>query len=180
MDSQHEQELVKKSQTDITAFKELYTYYYPKIYAYVLYLVRDREVCEDIVSTTFEKSMLNILNFQYKGYSFGSWLYTIARNMVYDQSKKQTNISLEILKDVIVCKGEFNTEEMVDTELRKRKLLEAINALPERSREIVLLRYIEGFSIQEVSVITGDTTDAIKSVCKRSLDDIKQYLEGSI
>lgn len=178
MDSAHEQELVRKSKSDINAFKELYLYYFPKIYAYVMYMVGDKDICEDIVSNTFEKAMMNILNYDYKGYSFGSWLYTIARNLVYDKSKGKSGISLELLKEVLVSSNV--TEDIANAQIRKEKLLEAINNLSIRHKEIILLRYIEGFSIQEVCDITGDSTNAVKSVCKRSIKELKEIIGDSI
>ncbi len=89
-----EQVIVQEAKKDLSAFKILYKEYFPRIYAYVLHMVGNVEITQDIVSQTFENAIKNIDKYEYKGYSFGAWLYAIARNCTMRKGKTAKEVSL--------------------------------------------------------------------------------------
>ena len=68
-------------------FSDLYNEYFPKVFAYVYGRVQDKEVSLDIVSDVFEKAFVKVRSLRSRD-SFGSWLFTIARNEVSSHWRK--------------------------------------------------------------------------------------------
>ena len=72
----------------LSEFAELYDQYFPKVFAYVYGRVQDKEVSFDIVSDVFEKAYIKQKSLR-SADSFGSWLFTIARNEVSSHWRKE-------------------------------------------------------------------------------------------
>lgn len=166
--------LIEKSKNNIQAFGELYDYYFPKLYGYVLYMVQNHSDAEDIVSTTFEKAIVHLPRYQNQGFSFGAWLFRIAKNLVYDRGKAKVTVSLG---DYMHDSHEEDVEKQVVDKIEVEKLKECVERLKPAEREVIVLRYLEGYSIKEVCNITGRTEDSVKSSCKRSLMKIRQIMQ---
>lgn len=171
--AEQEKELIELAKVDAHAFGELYEYYFDRLYGYVVYLVGNNTDAEDIVSETFEKAMRNIKKFEWQGYTFGAWLYKIARNLVYDKAKARKAVSLEDLKNIIESPNP-SVEEQVEVNVATENLLKLVSQLGDDQREIVLLRYVQGYSIQETCIITGKTIDSVKSLAKRALATLRE------
>ena len=95
MTLEQETELVERAKKDLKAFGELYDLYFPKLYGFIVYMVGNQAEAEDIVSNAFEKAMLNIDKYEYRGVRFGAWLFRIAKNLVYDRGKVKATVSIE-------------------------------------------------------------------------------------
>ncbi|HEX9804874.1 MAG TPA: RNA polymerase sigma factor [Candidatus Dojkabacteria bacterium] len=175
MNISEEKKLIEKAKTDLKWFGEVYEVYFDKIYTFVSYMTRNKEVAEDIVSQTFEKAMLNIDTFEYRGYSFGAWLYRIARNLVYDRSKskKDNNYSAEEIYDFVSDESISLVEKIEDQEMIELIRL-GLEELKEEQKEVLVLRYVEGYSIKEVCEILSKSEDSVKSLAKRGIKILKQ------
>ena len=79
---------ITRAKTDKDAFMKLYEIYYPKLFAFFLVRTRNKELSEDIAQETFAKAIPALKNFQYKGRSFGSWLFKIAQNELISSWRK--------------------------------------------------------------------------------------------
>lgn len=174
---EEEEHLIEQSKTNIQAFGELYDYYFPKLYGYVLYMVNDHAEAEDIVSTTFEKAINYLPRYQNQGFRFGAWLFRIAKNLVYDRGKAKMTVSLGDYMQEDVQTEEGDVEKQVTDQIQLEKLKECVERLKPAEREVMVLRYIEGYSIKEVCTITGRSEDSIKSSCKRSLSKIREIMQ---
>lgn len=175
IDLEREKQLVTNAKEDINAFGELYDLYISKIYGYVAHMVGNNQDCEDIVSEVFEKAMLNIDRFEYRGYTFGSWLYKIARNCVYDFSKSNTKKPISIDEfDEFLSKDDLNPEKTVEIEISSKKLISSLDYLKEEQKEVIYLRYIEEYTIKEVCDILNKSEDSVKSLAKRALTRLRE------
>ena len=98
-----EQKLVKQAQDGgVEAFGLLYDHYLPRIYRFVLLKVSHREDAEDLSHQAFLKAWENIEQYDFRGYSFGSWLYRIARNVTIDYYRSaKTEVSTDNIADLI-------------------------------------------------------------------------------
>ncbi len=176
MDKELEQQIVEKAKGDLKAFEELYELYVRKIYSYVASMIGNNSDAEDIVSETFEKAMLNIDKYEYRGYSFGAWLYRIARNLVYDRTRNNRTIQLpdyEIKSE----NHSIEPENYVQRDELTENLYKSLDELSPDQKEIITLRYIQGYSIKEVCEITERTEDSIKSLAKRALQSLRELNE---
>ncbi|KKQ35505.1 MAG: RNA polymerase, sigma-24 subunit, ECF subfamily [candidate division WS6 bacterium GW2011_GWA2_37_6] len=183
--AQEEILLVQSAKSDLSAFAKIYDLYFPKLYGYVVYLVGNHADAEDIVSETFERAMINLQKYEYRGFTFGAWLFKIARNLVFDRSKAKETLSLSLDNFENTAINDFGTgqslhsvENQVNDQIVAEKLKLMINNLKAEQREVVVLRYIDGYSISETAIITGRTEDSIKSACKRALIKLKEQLES--
>jgi RNA polymerase sigma-70 factor (ECF subfamily) len=136
-------------------------------------MVGNTPEAEDIVSEAFEKAMLNIDKYEYKGYSFGAWLYRIARNIVYDRSKLNKTTSLDAIEPFIKSNVK-GPEDVAQDEEEIEQLHKMLANVKAEQREVLMLRYVEGYSIKEVTDILDKTEDSIKSLAKRGLKALKQ------
>lgn len=173
---EEEKKLIERAKKSPEAFGELYDLYFDSIFTYIVYRVSGREQAEDITSQVFEKAMKSIQRFEWQGYSYGSWLYKIAHNLIIDSYKaKKDTVSIEesiLIKD----EEEENIEFVTKKDLDLSKLLRAIEILPTEQREIVYLRYVKELSIKETVEVTGKSVDSVKSLAKRALNNLKKNL----
>jgi len=168
--------LIEQSKNNIQAFGELYDYYFPKLYGYVLYMVQNHSEAEDIVSSTFEKAIVHLPKYQNQGFSFGAWLFRIAKNLIYDRGKAKVTVSLG---DYMHDESSEDVEKQVEDQIELKTLKDCVEKLKPAEREVIILRYLEGYTIKEVCDITGRSEDSIKSSCKRSLSKIRQIMQLS-
>lgn len=177
-----EQEIVTRAQHNPVSFAPLYDYYFPKIYNYIYNKVHNSQLAEDLVSETFYKALANIKKFQWQDQqerSFASWLYTIARNQVIDQFRKQDPVILDNNKGEISSSGiENSPEEKVIRDVTREELLKAIRKLSPDQQDALLLRYQEELKIKEIAAILGKNEGAVKALLFRGLKSLRKKLEG--
>lgn len=171
-----EAEIVAAAKLDYEQFALLYQKYFPKIYTYVFSIVRRHETAEDIVSETFEKAMLKISSYEDRGYSFGAWLYRIARNTALDHVNKHKQMTPLDYESVLIVDPN-SAQDIAEEKLTQTELWKAILELDLQAREIIVLRYIEDYSIKEVCQMLGKSEDAVKSAAKRALKRLKFALK---
>lgn len=128
----------------------------PRLYAYLRYSLPTREDAEDALSETMVAAVTAIRNFDGKS-QLSTWLYAIARRKVVDFWRKNNLNTTEELSDLFA-----ETPSGFSIEFR-----EALAALPEVTRQALLLRYREGFSVGEVADILHRTYKATESLLSR-------------
>lgn len=169
--------LIEKAKTDLDAFGKLYDLYVDDVFRFVYFKVSNKEDAEDITARTFEKALKAIKNFKWKGYSFKTWLFVIAKNIVIDSFKaKRTNISIEQLSFDTKDEENYSVEDLTQMRLDREKLLKGLEKLADEYREILVMRYVEGLSISEVMQVSGKTNDSVKSLTKRAVQKLKQII----
>ncbi len=175
---EREQEIVSRAQLNPVSFAPLYDHYFPKIYNYIYNKVHNSQLAEDLVSETFYKALANIKKFQWQDRSFACWLYTIARNQVIDQFRKQDPVLLDSSNNEITAETESGPEEKVTRDVAREELLKAIGTLSPDQQDALLLRYQEDLRIKEIAVILGKNEGAVKALLFRGLRSLRKKLEG--
>lgn len=173
MDFATEQQLVEKAKESLKAFDELYEYYLPRIFGYVYNRTGSKEISEDVTSQTFMKAMLKIKTFEYKGYTFGAWLYRIAHNNLVDYYRK--NNKNEIFDEQKFAVQSESEEEAEKSE-RQRIILEALSHLPEQYQEVLSLKFFEELTNEEIAEIVGCKKETLAVKVSRSLKAFKKVL----
>jgi RNA polymerase sigma-70 factor (ECF subfamily) len=158
---------------DYEALSKLSTYYYPKIYRYMLFKVNNREDAEDLTSEVFVR-MVKSLSKQ-RG-SFNAWLYRIANNLVIDFYRKRSR------RKEVSYTEQFDDNAAVQSDeteniLARKNLEKAISTLPESQRQTVLLKFMEGYNNSEIADILGKTLGAVKALQFRALKNLRRALE---
>ena len=144
------------------AFDELLQRHQSYVYSYILFLVKEEGVADDIFQETFTRAIMAIRSHKYQTTGkFSAWLIRIAHNLIIDSTREtesgmlvtQEKFSPIILNDIRLSEGGIETniiEQQKADQLRK-----LLDYLPAVQREVVLLRFYEDLSFKEIAEKTG-------------------------
>ena len=140
---------------------------------HAFFRLNDHEMGEDLVQETFIKTWKYLVRGG-KIDMMRAFLYHILNNLIIDQYRKRKAISL----DALIEKG----IEPADTDFESKRLFNIIDGkaatllikrLPESYREIIRMRFIQDLSLKEISLITGETRNAIAVKVHRGLEKLR-------
>ncbi len=173
-----ETELLERAlQNDPVALGVIYDRYSDRIYRYIYHRIGNVETAEDLTAQTFLKMLEAIQGGKGWRTSFKSWLYRIAHNLVVDhyrRASKVTQVSLEKVPG-LTQDGDSLTDA-VEKKLDMEALERALVSLTDEQAQVVVLRFIEGYNIAEVSEIMGKTEGAIKALQYRAVRALQQLM----
>jgi len=166
---EHEAKLIEAAQqSNQAAFGELYDHYLTKVYRRVCALVPESDV-EDVTQEIFISVARSIASFR-GGSTFSTWLYRIVKRRVADfYRKRERQVEQVDLEKASQTPGKNPLENAADQLL----LQQALRALPESHREIILLRLAEGLPFQEVADRLGIKLGAAKLRFYRAIEAVK-------
>lgn len=166
---------------DTEAYGELYRLNLDAIYRYVYYRVGLEQDAEDLAAIVFMKAWEALGNYRDFGYPFSSWLYRIAHNVVVDHHRR-LNSKADIVEDVplelIETDVETTLEKIIEHE-EQRTLANAIAQLSPDQQQVVILRFIEGFSHAEIAEILGKNEGTCRMIQHRALNTLGRLLNGA-
>lgn len=145
------------------AWDRLFRRYQLPLYVYVFELLHDEQASLDLVQETFINAV-RYLNTLRDDDRFGSWLFGIAHQKVIQCWRKsgREQLALEELSEM-----EFQTEATPDEELIRReeesRFMALLNQLPAAHRSVLLLHYLEEFSLEQIAEVTGTSLGTVKS-----------------
>ncbi len=176
-----EWEIVRRAQQyDEGALQSLYELYYQKIYNYAFLQMGDIHAAEDLASDVMLKMIESIKAYQFKGLPFGAWLFRIARNRLIDlhrRRKRRGEVDLsESLAGTLA-----SPQALAEMALQRGQLQVALKHLTDEQRQVIVLKFIEGFDNRSIGRIMGRSEGAIKSLQHRALAALRRVLhEGDI
>lgn len=164
---------------DEHALSELYDRYEAKIYSYIYRRVGEQALSEDLTAQVFLKMLEAIRKKKAWHSSFSGWLYRIAHNLIVDHYRRRDKKPQVPIDDVPILPDEGDgpvraAEKRLDAE----RLRSAMVSLTEEQAEVVSLRFLEGYSINEVAQLMGKTDGAIKALQYRAVSTLRQLLEN--
>lgn len=163
-----EQDIIRRCQKgELELFAQLYDRYVHNIYNFILYRTRDRELSQDITSTTFLKAVKHIGEFSNKKGTFASWLYTIARNALFDHFRSHKNTT--DIDDVWDIGDGTNIERDTELKISVEKIKNYLADLKPEQRDIVLMRVWDELSYKEIARILGKSEGSCKMIFSRTI-----------
>src|SRR5271169_1577564 len=162
---------------------ELIELYQHRLLRYLLFLTGKREVAEDLFQETWMRVLLR--GSQYNGKArFDTWLFTIARNLVIDLSRKRTMASLDEMSEggeddrpfEIPTSGPSPLEQFQSRE-DSAEVGEVLLRLEPTYREVLVLRFYEELSLEEIAGMTKAPLSTVKSRLYRGLAALKPEME---
>ena len=144
------------------AFDTLLRRHQQKIYTYILHIVKNKDITDDIFQETFVKAIMTIKQGRYtENGKFSAWISRIAHNLIIDfyrQEKSENSVSCDdsetdMLNRRDLC--EDNIEDVMVVEQIHNDVKRIIKALPESQREVLIMRYYRNMSFKEIA----DATD---------------------
>lgn len=171
---------IKEGNTEL--YSELMRRYQRKILAFIYHMLKSAHLelmAEDLCSETFYKAFRSLHSFREVDASFSTWLYTIARNTVLSELRKQRagSIPLEESGVVPVAPSELVPEQAILRSEKVGMVREAINNLPEKQRSALILREYDQLDYQEIANVLGQSVSAVKSLLFRARSSVKSQLE---
>ncbi|MCU1322178.1 MAG: polymerase subunit sigma-70 [Acidobacteriaceae bacterium] len=162
---------------------QLIEIYQHRLLRYLLFLTGKREVAEDLFQETWMRVLLR--GAQYNGKArFDTWLFTIARNLVIDLSRKRTMSSLDEMSEgrederpfEIAMEGPSPLEQFQSRE-DSAEVAEVLLKLEPNYREVLMLRFYEELSLEEIAGLTRAPLSTVKSRLYRGLAALKPEVE---
>jgi RNA polymerase sigma-70 factor (ECF subfamily) len=162
---------------DKGAFGLLYERHMDAIYRYVFFRVGSPADAEDLTEDVFVRAWEAIENFERgrKG-SFMSWLYRIAHNLVIDHYRKRQPQSWSSEQLAFEESRLPTVEEAAHHNQDVMRLAQAINKLEDVEQQVIVLRFIEGLSHEDVSTIIGKSEGASRVIQHRALVNLRALL----
>ena len=170
-----EQLLVEAAQKDPARFGELYELNFERVYAYVLRRVGNRTETEDVTADVFHHALANLKRFEWRGIPFAAWLFRIAANLIADS---QQRIGREVEDNAASESAQVSPAEIEEVE-RRATLYRFVDMLPPEQQRVVLLRFVQGKSIEEVAREMRKTEGAVKQLQFRALSSLRTRREGA-
>ncbi len=172
--AQDEQKLVLDAQKDLHHFQTLYEVYFSRIYKYCYLHTLDTAEAEDLTSQTFLKALEAFPTYVYKDVSFGSWLYTIAGNLVKNHYRDQKHtISLDEMPNIADPQATVNWDMLNATE-RKLVVKELLKDLAANCKDVLIFRFFEDLTYSMIAQRVASTEAACKMQVKRCLQRLRQ------
>ena len=165
MTAQPDGDLVVRIQDgDLDALGELYERHKTSVYRTALAITRDEKAAEDILQETF----LRVYTYAYSidcAVPLGPWLYRVTVNLAYTWARqaKRWLHSLQDILDRWVSPPQWHPETATEEEEWRLILQQAIDALPPRHRVVVILHYLEGLGLKDISCVIGVPEGTVKS-----------------
>jgi RNA polymerase sigma-70 factor (ECF subfamily) len=161
---------------DPAAWGELYQRYFPRMYTYAYCRIGDSAAAEDIAAQVFLEAWKGIKSFQYRGVPISAWLYRIAHDLTADLLRRRNRIKFEPL-------GDGSREPQLtgggheDSVLIRQEVVSALRRLTSEQQQVVVMRFMEGFSLAAVAASTGKSEEAVKGLQHRALKSLRRGLE---
>jgi RNA polymerase sigma factor (sigma-70 family) len=182
-------EIIKQAlRGDQAAYQKLMRKYHDAIHMLIYRMVREKAEVEDLTQEAFIKAFASLGNFNNE-YAFSTWLYKIATNNCIDYIRKKKLQPFSLDKPVVSDEDQY-TFEVPDTsyeadkpiiERQRAKLLdEAIDALPEKYRRVIILRHKEERDYREIAGILRLPLGTVKAHLFRARELLKKYLRDKI
>ncbi len=163
---------------DEDAFRELYEAYREPVWRLVNGLVGDPVQAQDILQNVFLKAFRGLAGFRFRSGLY-TWIYRIARNESLNHLRKRDT---EPAASWVVAVGADETDATPAAAAereRRDQLREAVARLPFRMREVVVLRYMEDLSYQEMSRVLGCPPGTVASRLARALAELGSRLRSA-
>lgn len=158
-------DILKNNSRDIVEFTLVYNRNKVKLFNYVLRMVSDRMLAEDIAQSTFIKLFENMGRIRNKN-SMVYWIFTTARNEIYTYYRgKKVKVDQFNVQDSeeIDLAGNENLEEIIETNELKDVVISELDKLPVEQKEVFVLKEYGGFSYKEIGAMMNTNENLVKS-----------------
>lgn len=171
--------LVTQAREDPDAFGELYRRNVDRIYTYIYYRTGNQGDAEDLTARTFHQALSHLPRYTDQGLPFIAWLYRIAHNLVANHHRSLSRWKFSSLEDSeAVSRSTESPERTAEAHDRQAALWSAIRRQPEERQRLLILKFGERLSNEEIGAELGRTESSVKSLYFRTLKALKADLEA--
>jgi RNA polymerase sigma-70 factor (ECF subfamily) len=159
------------------AFAYFYDFYQDKIYRFLYFRVSDQNLAQDLTSDVFIK-VLDYIKEGKEIENFQSFIYKIARNLIIDfyRQREQEELPIDEFVEENIPE-EKDLIEAVNDKFELEKIQQALAQIPDRYREVIILRFIEDLPFKEIAKITDLKEDYVRMLSHRGLKMLRDRLK---
>jgi RNA polymerase sigma-70 factor, ECF subfamily len=162
--------LMRDSQTE--GFAELYERTFPRVYAYVASLLRDRAAAEDVTAQAFERAYRKRRSYRAGRGTMEAWLFGIARNAALDElRRRKRRAGLEGDREDT---GAMGPDDHAELALRRQTVRAALASLDGRERDLIALKFAGALSNGEIGRILGMSESAVGTRLHRTITKLRE------
>jgi RNA polymerase sigma-70 factor (ECF subfamily) len=183
--------MLRYQRGDSSAFALLVRRHKTPLYNFVLRYARSPSAAEDITQDAFLRVVQRASEFKHEA-RFSTWLYTIARNLCIDHSRKmklRRHASLDaapesgdgsrpLLEVVATTAPEGEVDRAAEWTAMRQSIVQAVEALPDDQREVFLLREVGNLPFKEIAEVTGSPENTVKSRMRYALERLRTALSN--
>jgi RNA polymerase sigma-70 factor (ECF subfamily) len=171
-----EWDLVRRAQEyDESALEALYQTYYPKIYNYAFLQMGDVHASEDLAADVMLKMLESIKSYQFRGLPFGAWVFRIARNRLIDLHRRRRRRGEVDLSETLVS-SLASPQALAEQAIERGQIQIALKHLTDEQRQVIVLKFIEGFDNRSAGRVMNRSEGAIKSLQHRAIGSLRRVL----
>jgi len=163
---------------DQLKFAEIYEAQFKRVYNYISYRINNHMDTEDLVSQVFSKVIEKHHTFNPKRAALSTWIISIARNIVADyfrEKQKESLVEFDSM-ELYLTSGEIPEEILVKNE-QNLALIEALDTLTARERNLIALKYGAELSNKEIAQVMELSESNVGVIMFRSLQKLRTYFE---
>ena len=166
------------------AFDEILQRHQNYVYSYILFLVKEEDVADDIFQETFTRAIIAIRSHRYQTTGkFSAWLIRIAHNLIVDSTREtetgkiifQEKFSSNILNDIRLSEGA--REGNIMEEQKADQIRKMLDYLPEVQREVIIMRFYEDLSFKEIAEKTGVSINTSLGRMRYALINLRKLIQ---
>jgi RNA polymerase sigma-70 factor (ECF subfamily) len=173
--------VARAAKGDRAARAELFDRYLGPVYEFVFYRVGRRpEIAEEVTQEVFARALAHMDRYDPARGDFGQWLGGISRNAIRDLARRSRAPGCALPTDpspvLAALPGRGDPAAEAAARDGEETLLRALSALPERYREVLRWKYLDGLSVREIAGRTRTTEKAVEGVLGRARSALKDGL----
>jgi RNA polymerase sigma-70 factor (ECF subfamily) len=153
------------------AWRQIYDEMLPRVFHYFAYRLGDTQTAEDLAATTFEKAWKARRQFRRDKGRVDQWVFGIARRVLVDHHRQQRPVVDSDPRPTEA--SDFSVEGVVSQNHRFKRLAGLLEGLPERTRELISLKYGAGFNNRQIASITGLSESNVGTILHRAVQDLR-------
>ena len=157
------------------AWRQLFQEHHQRVYNYAYVRTGNAADADDIAANVFIEAVRGIDRFQYRGAPVAAWLFRIAHNETVDHLKRRKRTETTSLEHPEAAAG-LLAHDVFGTSDDMRDVGDAMGTLKQEHRDILMLRLVEGRSVNETATLLGKTQGAVKVMQMRALQALRARL----
>ncbi|WP_156289263.1 RNA polymerase sigma factor SigX [Oceanobacillus salinisoli] len=165
-------------------FDKLYDSYHKDLFQFIFYMVKDKPLTEDLVQEVYIRVLNSYASFKGES-SEKTWLFSIAKHVTYDHFRKKKRKAQRILdffdwseRGETIPDQNALPEEIAIQSDEMQRIYKYLDKCTVDQKSVLLLRFIQSFSIQETAEVLNFSISKVKTVQHRGLKTLRKYLES--
>ena len=165
---------------DREALVEIFDLYSPALYNYAVHLCNDTSMADFVVGDVFAKLLDQLSAGRGPSTNLRSYLYEMTYHLIVDEVRYSHRRAPFEVVDLIRYDGHTASNSLENQVLFKMIMLAIRNDLTEDQRHVVILRFLEGFSLRETAAIIGKEVNHVKVIQNRAITTLRKALDYKV